>query len=171
MVLWFYSTQICVQCLILLVIFFSPFGFQPIISTLNSLVRTGDEIVRIEGIFSGTMSFLFNSFSSPSGPSNQPFSQYVIRILCTIEYIWHLPCNIRLYIPNHLTLSFSLSRSLIRSLFITVTALYRCVKEAKDKGYTEPDPRDDLNGTNESNTYITLYITVSISEYWLICLF
>lgn len=23
----------------------------------------------------------------------------------------------------------------------------RCVLEAKEKGYTEPDPRDDLNGT------------------------
>ena len=52
---------------------------QPVISTLNSLVRTGDEVERIEGIFSGTMSFLFNTFSSPSGPSAVPFSQYVIR--------------------------------------------------------------------------------------------
>ncbi|KNC77349.1 hypothetical protein SARC_10188 [Sphaeroforma arctica JP610] len=67
----------------------------PIISTLKSLVRTGDKIVKIEGIFSGTMSFLFNTFSAPNGAPE----------------------------------SFS-----------------KCVGIAKDSGYTEPDPRDDLNG-------------------------
>lgn len=63
----------------------------PIISSLQGLLRTGDEIQRIEGIFSGTLSFIFNSF----GPE--------------------------------------------RSFSSVVT-------EAKNAGYTEPDPRDDLSG-------------------------
>ncbi|KAJ1897163.1 Homoserine dehydrogenase [Kickxella alabastrina] len=66
----------------------------PVLSTLNDLVRTGDEIVKIEGIFSGTLSYLFNNFSAPGA-----------------------------------------------------TALFSdCVAVAKASGYTEPDPRDDLNG-------------------------
>ena len=39
----------------------------PVISTLKDLVATGDRIVKIEGVFSGTLSFLFNTFSSPDG--------------------------------------------------------------------------------------------------------
>ncbi|KAF2727963.1 hypothetical protein EJ04DRAFT_450269 [Polyplosphaeria fusca] len=67
----------------------------PVISTLKELVETGDEVRRIEGVFSGTMSFLFNSFM-PVGGGGGRFSDEV--------------------------------------------------KTAKDKGFTEPDPRDDLNG-------------------------
>ncbi|KAK5169679.1 Homoserine dehydrogenase [Saxophila tyrrhenica] len=67
----------------------------PVISTLTELIETGDEVVRIEGVFSGTMSFLFNSFM-PVGAEGGKFSAEV--------------------------------------------------KKAKDLGYTEPDPRDDLNG-------------------------
>ncbi|KAJ1645412.1 Homoserine dehydrogenase [Coemansia asiatica] len=66
----------------------------PVLSTLNDLVRTGDRIVKIEGIFSGTLSYLFNNFSIPGAAST--FSE--------------------------------------------------CVAVAKASGYTEPDPRDDLNG-------------------------
>lgn len=68
----------------------------PILSTLMDFVNTGDEIVSIEGIFSGTLSYLFNNFSSTSANNAGTFSQIV--------------------------------------------------KTAKDLGYTEPDPRDDLNG-------------------------
>jgi homoserine dehydrogenase len=68
---------------------------MPIISTLKELVQTGDEVTRIEGVFSGTMSFLFNRFSPTSGPGGK----------------WS-----------------------------------ETVKKAKEFGYTEPDPRDDLNG-------------------------
>jgi len=69
----------------------------PVLDTLKNLVATGDKIVKIEGIFSGTLSYLFNVFSPTSGPaSNVKFSDIV--------------------------------------------------KDAKAKGYTEPDPRDDLNG-------------------------
>lgn len=70
---------------------------MPIISTLNDLVMTGDEVTRIEGVFSGTLSFLFNNFSpaEASGPGSS----------------WSAE-----------------------------------VRKAKELGYTEPDPRDDLNG-------------------------
>lgn len=39
----------------------------PIISTLNDLIATGDEVQKIEGVFSGTISFLFNSFAPVEG--------------------------------------------------------------------------------------------------------
>ncbi|KAJ2982135.1 hypothetical protein NQ176_g1590 [Zarea fungicola] len=68
---------------------------MPIIQTLNDMVQTGDEITRIEGVFSGTLSYLFNSFSPRSGSGGK----------------W--------------------------SAMVT---------EAKRLGFTEPDPRDDLNG-------------------------
>ncbi|KAL5480806.1 HOM6 [Sanghuangporus weigelae] len=69
----------------------------PIISTLKDLVATGDTVTKIEGVFSGTMSYIFNNFSTPSsgGPS---FSSVV--------------------------------------------------KAARDNGYTEPHPGDDLNGAD-----------------------
>lgn len=67
----------------------------PVLSTLKELVETGDAITKIEGVFSGTMSFLFNSFM-PVGGGGGAFSAEV--------------------------------------------------KKAKELGYTEPDPRDDLNG-------------------------
>jgi homoserine dehydrogenase len=67
----------------------------PVISTLKDLVDTGDEVTKIEGVFSGTMSFLFNSFAPTSGTGGK----------------WSAE-----------------------------------VKKAKELGYTEPDPRDDLNG-------------------------
>ena len=67
----------------------------PVISTLNDLVETGDEVTKIEGVFSGTMSFLFNSFAPTSGSGGK----------------WSAE-----------------------------------VTKAKELGYTEPDPRDDLNG-------------------------
>ena len=35
----------------------------PVISTLQSLVKTGDTVQQIEGIFSGTLSYIFNTFS------------------------------------------------------------------------------------------------------------
>ncbi|RDW72038.1 homoserine dehydrogenase [Coleophoma crateriformis] len=67
----------------------------PVISTLKELVDTGDEVTKIEGVFSGTMSFLFNSFAPTEGTGGK----------------WSAE-----------------------------------VKKAKELGYTEPDPRDDLNG-------------------------
>ncbi|KAJ3040961.1 hypothetical protein HK097_002416 [Rhizophlyctis rosea] len=79
----------------------------PILSTLKDLVDSGDEIVKIEGIFSGTLSYIFNNFSS-TDPSAAPqrFSD-------------------------------------------TVTV-------AKNQGYTEPDPRDDLNGMDVARKVVIL---------------
>ncbi|KAJ5950877.1 uncharacterized protein N7479_009290 [Penicillium vulpinum] len=68
----------------------------PVLSTLKDLVATGDEVTRIEGVFSGTLSFLFNNFAPASGSSDAQWSAVVAQ--------------------------------------------------AKELGYTEPDPRDDLNG-------------------------
>lgn len=68
----------------------------PVLSTLVDFVKTGDEIISIEGIFSGTLSYLFNNYSTTGNTSNGSFSEIV--------------------------------------------------KTAKNLGYTEPDPRDDLNG-------------------------
>jgi len=67
----------------------------PVLSTMKELLETGDEVTRIEGVFSGTMSFLFNSFMPLAGGGGSFSSE---------------------------------------------------VKKAKELGYTEPDPRDDLNG-------------------------
>ncbi|WP_428695928.1 bifunctional aspartate kinase/homoserine dehydrogenase I [Stenotrophomonas chelatiphaga] len=44
----------------------------PVITTLRDLVDTGDEVLSIEGIFSGTLAWLFNRFDG-----SQPFSALV----------------------------------------------------------------------------------------------
>ena len=46
----------------------------PVISTLRDLIDTGDELIAIEGIFSGTLSYLFNHFDG-----SKPFSQLVLE--------------------------------------------------------------------------------------------
>ena len=63
----------------------------PVLATLKHLVSTGDQVKRIEGIFSGTLSYIFNNLK----PGNT-FSEVVAK--------------------------------------------------AKENGFTEPDPRDDLQG-------------------------
>ncbi|EDK43422.1 Homoserine dehydrogenase [Lodderomyces elongisporus] len=68
----------------------------PIIGPLKDLVLTGDKVETIEGIFSGTLSYIFNEFSTPEKAEKVNFSDIVTK--------------------------------------------------AKNLGYTEPDPRDDLNG-------------------------
>ena len=73
----------------------------PVIQTLRDLRETGDDITRIEGIFSGTLAYLFNVFDGKE--------------------------------------SFS---SIVRT--------------AKQKGYTEPDPRDDLSGMDVARKLIIL---------------
>jgi aspartokinase/homoserine dehydrogenase 1 len=65
----------------------------PIIRTLKDLMNSGDRIMKIEAILSGTISFIFNNFK---GDAN----------------------------------------------------FHDVVKMAQEKGYTEPDPRDDLRGTD-----------------------
>ncbi|MEO7774200.1 MAG: bifunctional aspartate kinase/homoserine dehydrogenase I [Steroidobacteraceae bacterium] len=73
----------------------------PVIQTLRDLRETGDEITSIEGIFSGTLAYLFNVYDG-----SVPFSAIV--------------------------------------------------REAKQRGYTEPDPRDDLSGTDVARKLIIL---------------
>lgn len=73
----------------------------PIVSTLRGLLETGDRILRIEGIFSGTLSYIFNNFIG-----KRSFSEVVA--------------------------------------------------EAKQAGFTEPDPRDDLSGTDVQRKVIIL---------------
>jgi bifunctional aspartokinase / homoserine dehydrogenase 1 len=73
----------------------------PVIQTLRDLIRTGDEVLSIEGILSGTLSYLFNRFDG--------------------------------------TESFS---SIVRT--------------ARTLGYTEPDPRDDLSGTDVARKIVIL---------------
>lgn len=63
----------------------------PIISTLQDLIQTGDAVRSVQGIFSGTLAYLFNVYDG-----DRPFSEIV--------------------------------------------------RHARDSGYTEPDPRDDLSG-------------------------
>ena len=44
----------------------------PIISTITDLIASGDQIVKVEGVFSGTLSYLFNNFDGA-----KPFSEFV----------------------------------------------------------------------------------------------
>ncbi|MGB2869602.1 MAG: bifunctional aspartate kinase/homoserine dehydrogenase I [Bacteroidota bacterium] len=48
----------------------------PVISTLNDLISSGDQVVKIEGIFSGTLSYLFNHFDG-----TRSFSTFVQEAL------------------------------------------------------------------------------------------
>lgn len=65
----------------------------PIIGTINDLCNSGDKILQIEAVLSGTLNFIFNELSE-----NTPFSV--------------------------------------------------AVKHAQEQGYSEPDPRIDLSGTD-----------------------
>jgi aspartokinase/homoserine dehydrogenase 1 len=47
----------------------------PVIGTLNDLLRSGDRILEIEAVLSGTLSFLFNEFNQGA----ESFSQLVVR--------------------------------------------------------------------------------------------
>ena len=47
----------------------------PIISTIRDLILSGDEIIRVEGVLSGTISYLFNSFDG-----TKKFSQLFERL-------------------------------------------------------------------------------------------
>jgi homoserine dehydrogenase len=48
----------------------------PIISTLKDLIQTGDKVKKIEGVLSGTLSYIFNEWSTPAGGSKK-FSEIV----------------------------------------------------------------------------------------------
>jgi bifunctional aspartokinase / homoserine dehydrogenase 1 len=73
----------------------------PVINTLQGLIASGDRFEKIEGVFSGTLSYIFNNFNE----------------------------NVR---------------------FADI------VKEAKEMGYTEPDPREDLSGMDVARKILIL---------------
>lgn len=73
----------------------------PIISTMNDLILSGDSIRKIEGVLSGSLSFIFNNFQEGTKFSD-------------------------------------------------------LVKLAKEKGFTEPDPRIDINGIDVRRKLIIL---------------
>ena len=73
----------------------------PVIQTLRDLVDTGDEVLAVEGIFSGTLAYLFNRYDG-----SVRFSQLVTA--------------------------------------------------ARELGYTEPDPRDDLSGLDVARKLVIL---------------
>ena len=83
----------------------------PVISTLRDLIRAGDEIISIEGMFSGTMGYLFSKMKEG----------------------W----------------SFS-----------------RAVLDAKEKGFTEPDPRDDLDGSDIARKALILARELGLNTEW-----
>jgi homoserine dehydrogenase len=43
----------------------------PVISTLRSLIDTGDKVLRIEGVLSGTLSYIFSSYQPPINSFSQ----------------------------------------------------------------------------------------------------
>ena len=73
----------------------------PVINTLQDLISSGDKILKIEAVLSGTLSYIFNNFRGDSKFSS-------------------------------------------------------IVKDAKEKGYTEPDPRDDLGGLDVARKLLIL---------------
>jgi bifunctional aspartokinase / homoserine dehydrogenase 1 len=73
----------------------------PIINTLNDLVNSGDSILKIEAVLSGTLNFIFNTVSA-----EVPLSQ--------------------------------------------------TIRMAKEMGYSEPDPRLDLNGVDVARKILIL---------------
>ncbi len=73
----------------------------PVVGVLKDLVKTGDEVVKIEAVLSGTLSYIFNNYRS-----GMKFSQVVAA--------------------------------------------------AQDLGYTEPDPREDLNGMDVARKILIL---------------
>ncbi len=73
----------------------------PVITTLRDMVQTGDRVIRVEGVLSGTLSYVFNVFDG-----TVPFSEVV--------------------------------------------------RDARAKGYTEPDPRDDLSGMDVARKLVIL---------------
>jgi len=80
----------------------------PFIKTLQDLNMTGDQVNEIEGVFSGTLSYLFNNYDGE--------------------------------------LEFS-----------------KMVADAREKGFTEPDPRDDLSGMDVARKLVILAREMNLS--------
>lgn len=82
----------------------------PLIDTIKLLHLSGENITRIKGVFSGSLSYIFNTFSEV----NAPFSQIL--------------------------------------------------KDAMHKGFTEPDPREDLSGNDVGRKLLILARELELSN-------
>jgi bifunctional aspartokinase / homoserine dehydrogenase 1 len=82
-------------------------GGLPVIDTIRGLVSSGDTILRIEATCSGTLSYVFNTFTEGKNFSD-------------------------------------------------------VIREAREKGFTEPDPRDDLRGTDVARKLLILAREIGI---------
>jgi len=82
----------------------------PLIDTIKLLHLSGENITRIKGVFSGSLSYLFNTFSA----EERPFSEVL--------------------------------------------------QEAIDKGFTEPDPREDLCGNDVGRKLLILARELDLSN-------
>lgn len=60
-------------------------GTLPVLSTLRDMLATGDEVLRVEGVLSGTFSYLFDTFMPANGASGTPWSSLVAHALATGE--------------------------------------------------------------------------------------
>lgn len=56
-------------------------GTLPVLSTLRDMIATGDEIIRIEGVLSGTLSYLLDTFMPAAGSSDVQWSSLVTHAL------------------------------------------------------------------------------------------
>jgi len=65
----------------------------PVINTLNDLVNTGDKIVKIEGIFSGTLSYIFNNFSTLDASAKPVKFSEVVSVAKDLGYTVSLVSN------------------------------------------------------------------------------
>lgn len=66
----------------------------PIISTLRDLVKTGDEVTKVEGVLSGTLSYIFNEFSKPGGSGgNGPKFSEIVKIAKANGYTVRAPSS------------------------------------------------------------------------------
>ncbi len=93
----------------------------PVISTLRDLIQTGDEVISIEGLLSGTLAYVLSQFHPANSSGGYAH--------------W----------PNGNTGSAAHAAS-----------FSHIVGEAKKLGYTEPDPRDDLNGLDVARKIVIL---------------
>lgn len=73
----------------------------PVINTLQNLMHSGDDILKVEGVLSGSLSYIFNTYDGS-------------------------------------------------------TSFKDVVLQAKEKGFTEPDPRDDLSGMDVARKILIL---------------
>lgn len=52
-------------------------GTLPVLSTIRDLIATGDEIIRVEGVLSSSLSLLLDEFMPAAGTSGVPWSSLV----------------------------------------------------------------------------------------------